>query len=223
MAKSYNRVALVAGASGLVGREILTLLLRDTRYQSVVSIGRRTLAIEHPRLVQQIVDFANLPRLPKVDDVFIALGTTLKVAGSQAAFRSVDYNAIVAVALAAHASEATNIGVISALGAAAGSRLFYNRVKGETEDALARLGFDSLVIARPSLLAGQRGALGQPTRSGERIGQVLMQALKPLMPTRYHAIEARDVAFALIESVKTDRPGTRILHSSDMQGAYCGG
>lgn len=104
MAKSYNRVALVAGASGLVGREILTLLLRDTQYQSVVSIGRRTLAIEHPRLVQQIVDFANLPRLPKVDDVFIALGTTLKVVGSQAAFRSVDYNAIVAVALAAHAS-----------------------------------------------------------------------------------------------------------------------
>jgi uncharacterized protein YbjT (DUF2867 family) len=113
------------------------------------------------------VDFARLPALPAVDDVYVALGTTIKVAGSRAAFRQVDFDFVVDTARAARAAGATRLAVVSAMGADARSRVFYNRVKGEMEAAIAQLGYESVVIARPSLLLGDRAALGQPARSGE--------------------------------------------------------
>ena len=104
---------------------------------------------------------------PPVDDVFITLGTTIKVAGSQAAFRQVDFAFVVNTARAARVAGATRLAVVSALGADAKSRVFYNRVKGEMEAAIAQLGYKSVVIAQPSLLLGDRAALGQPVRSSE--------------------------------------------------------
>jgi len=213
------RVALVAGATGLVGREVLAALLADNSYTSVHSVGRRALDLQHPRLVQHVVDFKALPALPKADDVFIALGTTIKVAGSQAAFRAVDFEAVVTTAAAAHAAGARQLGVVSAMGADARSAIFYNRVKGDMEEALARIGFDSLVIARPSMLAGHREALGQPARLGERIALALSKFLKPLIPANYRSIQARDVAHALITAVKTGQPGVQRLLSGRMQAA----
>jgi len=174
------------------------------------------LALQHPKLVQHIVDFKALPVLPAVADVFIALGTTIKVAGSQAAFRAVDFEAVVAVALAARTSGATQLGVVSAMGADAGSAIFYNRVKGEMEEALTRIGFDSLVIARPSMLAGHREALGQPERTGERIALAVSKIFKPLIPANYRTIQARDVAHALITAVKAGQPGVQKLLSGIM-------
>ena len=103
------RVALVAGATGLVGQAVLAALLADKQTSAVHSLGRRTLPLTHPKLTQHIVDFAALPELPRTDDVFICLGTTLKVAGSQQAFRAVDYEAVVAVARAAYAQGATKL------------------------------------------------------------------------------------------------------------------
>ena len=129
MAAVHGRVALVAGATGLVGREILAALLADKTYSAVHSVGRRSLPMQHPKLVQHIVDFKAMPALPKVDDCFIALGTTIKVAGSQAAFRAVDFEAVQAVARAALAVGATKTGVVSAMGADPESSIFYNRVK----------------------------------------------------------------------------------------------
>src|SRR6185295_248901 len=120
-----------------------------------------------PKLVMHVVSFDQLSSLPAVDDVFIALGTTIKVAGSEAAFRRVDYDYVVAVARAARAAGARRLGIVSALGADAKARVFYNRVKGEMQLAVAELGYDSVVIAQPSLLVGDREALGQPARGGE--------------------------------------------------------
>lgn len=213
-----GRVALVAGATGLVGREILAALLADETYAQVHAVGRRMLATTHPKLYSHVVDFAALPALPAVDDVFIALGTTIKVAGSQRAFRAVDFDAVAALASAARAAGATRVGVVSAMGASTSSPIFYNRVKGEMEQAVARLGFDTLVFARPSLLAGDRESLGQPGRSGEKLALIALK-FAALIPANYQAIDASRVARALIHAVKTSANGTRVLPSGEMQAS----
>ena len=201
-----------------MGREILAALLADKPYTSVHCVGRRALALEHPKLTSHVVDFAALASLPRTDDCFIALGTTIKVAGSQDAFRAIDLKAVEAVALAAKASGATKLGVVSAMGANSQSSVFYNRIKGEMEVSLARMGFKSLVIARPSLIDGDREALHQPGRSGEGIGLMLARGLSPLLPANYRAIKAHDIAHALIRHVKTGTPGVVTLMSGEMQG-----
>jgi uncharacterized protein YbjT (DUF2867 family) len=176
------------------------------------------LALKHPKLTSHVVDFAALAALPKVDDCFIALGTTIKAAGSKDAFRAIDLKAVEAVALAARASGATKLGVVSAMGANSQSSVFYNRIKGEMELSLARMGFKCLVIGRPSLIDGDRAALHQPERSGEGIGLLLARGLSPLLPANYRAIKASDIAQALIRHVKECTPGVLTLMSGDMQG-----
>ena len=190
-------------------------------------MGRSPPALKHPKLRTYVVDFSakptvttfsTLPTFPKLDECFIALGTTIKVAGSQAAFQAIDLDAVVAVAQAALSSGATTLGVVSAMGANAQSSVFYNRVKGEMELSLGRIGFKSLVIARPSLLDGDRESLHQPGRTGEGLGLLLMRALRPLIPANYRAILAKDVAHALIRAVKAAKPGVTTLLSGEMQG-----
>lgn len=216
--RAAGRVAMVAGATGLMGREILAAILADDAYAAVHSVGRRALAATDPKLTQHVVDFAALPALPAVDDVFIALGTTIKVAGSQQAFRAVDFDAVVALAGAARSSGASRLGIVSAMGASETSRVFYNRVKGEMEHAVARLGFESLVFARPSMLIGNRDSLGQPERSGEKLALIFMR-FGALIPANYRAIEAARVARALVRAVKTAEKGTRVLLSGEMQAS----
>src|SRR4029453_7197705 len=152
------------------GRALLPMLLASKYYQRVHVLLRRTppdiKASAKLRIHQ--VDFARLPaEFPKVDDVFIALGTTIKVAGSEAAFREVDFDFVVNTARAARAAGARRLAVVSALGADAKSRIFYNRIKGEMQVAIAQLGYESVVIAQPSMLLGDRAALKQPARMGE--------------------------------------------------------
>jgi len=214
------RRALLAGATGLVGRAMLPLLLRGHR--SVDLLLRRA-APElgaDPRLRNHVVDFARLgDKVPAVDDVFIALGTTIAVAGSEAAFRAVDFDAVVATAHAARAAGATRLALVSALGADAGSRVFYNRVKGETEAAVAGLGYASITIARPSLLLGDREALGQPVRRMEALAMRFSGPLSRLVPRAVRPIAAADVAAALVAATARGEPGVRILASGEMQGA----
>jgi uncharacterized protein YbjT (DUF2867 family) len=204
-AASTHRVVLLAGASGLVGRAILQGLLADESVAAVHTLGRRSLPVQHPKLTQHSVDFKALPALPRLDEAFIALGTTIKVAGSQEAFRAVDYEAVVAVAEAAKQAGARRLGVVSAMGASTRSGIFYNRVKGEMEAAVSALGFDTLVIARPSFLAGDREALGQPVRSGEKLALGISRWLAPLIPANYRSIDSSAVARALLKKV----PGTQ--------------
>lgn len=200
----------------MVGREILQGLLDDPAVASVVVLGRRGPAASHPKLTPLVVDFAALPPLPPADEVYLALGTTIKVAGSQAAFRAVDFDANLAVARAAFAAGARRCGLVSAMAADARSRVFYNRVKGELEDALAGVGFEGLVIARPSLLLGDRAALGQPDRPFERIGAAVSRFVRPLIPANYRPIAAAAVARALLRSVP-DARGRVVLLSGEMQ------
>ena len=216
----HARVAMVAGATGLVGREILAALLADKSYKAVHSVGRRLIDLQHPKLVQQVVDFADLKALPPVDDVFIALGTTIKVAGSQAAFRAVDFEAVVALARTAQAQGAIKLGVVSAMGASTRSPIFYNQVKGAMEAAVATLGYASVSIAQPSMLAGDRAALDQPLRSGEGLALVVTRWFKPLIPANYQSVQARDVAAGLLRAVRAGQPGVHRVLSGDLQGAF---
>jgi len=196
--RTVQRTVALAGATGLVGRSLLEGLLADPSVQSVHVLGRRNPSVAHARITFHIVDFSKLPPLPPVDEVYLALGTTIKVAGSQAAFRTVDFDGNLAVAHAALASGARRCGLVSAMGADAKSRVFYNRVKGELEEALMQLPFEGLVIARPSLLIGDRASLGQPERPLEKVSSAFMKMLGPLIPANYRAIAAVQVARTLL-------------------------
>lgn len=138
------------------------------------------------------------------------------MAGSQAAFRAVDFDANLKVAPAAKVAGAGRAGVVSAMGANAHSSIFYNRVKGELEEALKAIGFDTLVIARPSLLNGDREVLGHPPRVGEKWGMVAGSLLRPLIPANYQPIAANDVARALLSRVPIAQ-GVEVLVSGAMQ------
>ncbi len=211
--------ALLAGASGLIGRELLPLLLHGEHYAKVHLLLRRAVAglPRSRRLVVHRVDFAALPALPPVDDVYIALGTTIKVAGSQAAFRAVDFDAVVDTARAARAAGARRIAVVSALGADAKSAVFYNRVKGEMQHAVAQLGYESVLFAQPSLLVGDREALGQAARPGEVWATRLLRPVMGLVPASVRPIEARTVALALLNAMAAAPPGVGVLSSARLQ------
>lgn len=180
-------------------------------------MGRRQPEVAHPKLVVHLVNDLTAFVAPGADDVFIALGTTLKAAGSQQAFRAVDFDAVLAVARSARAAGARRLGIVSAMGASATSSVFYNRVKGEMEDAVGRLGYDSVVLARPSLLSGDRSSLGQATRAAEKLAATAMRLLRPVTPANYRAIAAADVAAALVNTVLASLPGRTVLLSGDMQ------
>jgi uncharacterized protein YbjT (DUF2867 family) len=214
------RTALLAGATGLIGRALLPMLLAGKQYRSVDVLLRRTVPDikANAKLKVHQVDFARLPAaFPAVDDVFIALGTTIKVAGSEAAFRQVDFDFVVNTARAARAASAMRLAVVSALGADAKSRIFYNRVKGEMQAAIAQLRYESVVIAQPSILLGDRAALGQPARSGEIWAARLLGPLGWIVPKGVRPIHARAVACALVAAILDAKPGVRILKSGAMQ------
>lgn len=213
-----SRTALLAGATGLVGRELLQGLLADDSVAAVHTLGRRAPAITHPKLTAHVVDFAALPALPPCDEAYLALGTTIKAAGSQLAFRAIDHDANLAIAQAARAAGARRLGLVSAMGADPRSSIFYSRVKGEVEEAIAALGYEGVVFARPSMLAGDRETLGQPVRGGEQLALQISRWLRPLIPRNYRSIFARDVARALLREVPRAR-GTRHLLSGQMQPA----
>jgi len=206
------RVALLAGSTGLIGQALLPMLLASPRHVQVHALVRRDSLAAQPKLKVHVVDFQALPTLPHVDDVFIALGTTIKVAGSQAAFRQVDFDAVVNTARAARSAGATRVAVVSALGADAHSSIFYNRVKGEMEAAVAQLGYDSVLIVQPSLLVGDRASLGQPVRAGEVWGARLMGWL----PRSVRPIAASQVASAMLRALPGAPAGVTTLRSGQL-------
>ncbi|MGZ3240687.1 MAG: NAD(P)H-binding protein [Burkholderiaceae bacterium] len=216
VSRASKRTVAVAGATGLVGHEILQGLLADDSVEAVHALVRRPLNMQHAKLTSHVVDFTALPSLPPIDEVYLALGTTIKVAGSQAAFRAVDFDANLATARAALAAGARRVGLVSAMGADAHSRIFYNRVKGELEEALAALGFGALVIARPSFLVGDREVLGQPLRNGEKIAMRVSTLLRPIIPANYRSIAAGNVARALRTRVPLAKD-REVLLSGSMQ------
>lgn len=211
---------LLAGATGLVGAQILHALLNDGRTGTVhVLLRRAVLDLPASRRLQTLfVDFAQLPELPAADEAYIALGTTIRTAGSREAFRAVDVDAVVNAARAAHAAGVRKLAVVSALGADARSSVFYNRVKAEAEAQLATIGFDRLVIARPSLLSGDRGHVGQPWRFGEGLTLALLKPIATLLPKGARPIAARTVARAMLRTLRDgDGAGVQVVESAALQ------
>lgn len=211
--------ALIAGASGLVGGHLLRELLAAEEYDRVVSVGRRRVAVEHPKLTQVPADFTALDRVASdlaADDAFCCLGTTRRQAGSREAFRAVDRAAVLAFAWAAQQAGARRFFAVSALGADSGSRIFYNRVKGETEEALMVLHFKTLVLLRPALLLGRR----EHPRFGERLLAALLWAIEPFLVGRlekYRPIEAEVVARAMLRcSFGTGARGVLVFESHEI-------
>jgi uncharacterized protein YbjT (DUF2867 family) len=206
--------ALLAGGSGLIGREVAAQWAGPGLLHLLV---RRDLPAGSPLQRVHLVDFAALPALPPADVAYCCLGTTIAVAGSQAAFRAVDFDAVLAFARAAQRAGVRRLAVVSALGASAGSAVFYNRVKGEMEAELAGLAFERLVIARPSLLAGDRAATGQPTRWAERVTLALTAPLAPLIPKAWRPVQAATVARAMSRALAQDGPAVQVLESAALQ------
>ena len=213
-----TRSAVVLGASGLVGGELLDRLLGAPEWGRVVAVGRRPLAREHPKLAQRVVDFERLAEAADafaVDDVFCCLGTTIRQAGSQAAFRRVDHDYPLEAARLALNRGAEQYLLVSAIGADAGARVFYNRVKGEVERDVAALALPRVVIVRPSLLLGERAEF----RLGERVAAVGMRVAAPLLvgPLRkYRAVEARSVAAAMVRLTRERGRGVRVVESDEI-------
>jgi len=214
-----KRNALIAGATGLVGKNLLQQLLADDLYEKILVITRKPIDIIHPKLIQQQVDFDTIEALKlslPVDDVFCALGTTIKRAGSQDAFYKVDFSYVVNLGKWCAANGVKRFLVVSAMGARAKSGIFYNRVKGEMEAAISRLNIGQVQVFRPSLLMGNR----TEKRGGEKIAQVVMGSLGflfsgPLL--KYKGIHADVVAKAMIYSASQKIEGFTIYESGSMQ------
>ena len=213
-----TKTALIAGATGLVGGHCLVRLLRAPEYGRVVALTRRPLATTDPKLEQRVVEFDQLGRegfdFPQVDDVFCCLGTTIKVAGSQAAFRQVDFVYVVSLASLALGRGAQQFLLVSSLGANPKSPIFYSRVKGETEAAVSALTFEGRQIFRPSILVGER----REQRPGERAGITVMRGVSFAMlgPLRkYRPIAAATVANAMVR-VAVQAPSGVNVYESDV-------
>ena len=196
-----TRKALIVGASGLIGGFCLQALLNDPAYSEVIALARKPLLTTHRKLNTVITNFSNLENdlsNIQVDDVFCCLGTTIKKAGSQEAFKQVDFSLVLTVAEIMRQQGAEQFLVISSMGADPNSKVFYSRVKGEMEQALQNLDYPCLRIIRPSLLLGKR----EEFRFGERIGVMLAPILKPLMIgslRKYRPVEAESVAEFMVK------------------------
>lgn len=234
-----NKIAIVSGASGLIGMQLLHRLFQEKEYAYVVSLGRRELAIKHGKLIQIKVDFENLHSVNLVEKVreknmggeygnliqeleerssdmhaFCSLGTTIKKAGSKEAFYKIDHNYVVDFAQWSYHQGAGRFLYVSALGANPRSSIFYNRVKGEVEEDLKLIAFHYLGIFRPSVLLGNR----RESRLGEEIGGAFMRVvtflgiLKKYKPIRDHQVAKAMVHFALKPSIKM----IQIVDNSEM-------
>ena len=207
--------AAVAGATGLVGGAVLRRLLEDPEVSRVVAPTRRPLP-SHAKL-QNPIFTTSWPVFPPLDEAYGCLGTTRTDAGSDDAFRAVDYDLAVAFAQAARKSGAQRFGLVSSLGANAKSSLLYPRTKGEAESTLAGMGFETLVIARPSLLLGKR----EKPRTIEGVSEIALSLLTPILIgalRKYRAIPGDTVAAAMIASVRGKFPGKLLLESDGLQG-----
>ncbi len=206
---------MIVGATGAVGRQALAAALADLRFDEVVAPTRRPLS-PHEKLLNPVVDFTHLPidaAWWKVDAVVCALGSTIKAAGSQAAFAAVDRDLPIQVAKLAREAGATRYALNSSLGASHSGN-FYLRTKAQAEAGIRDCGYPYLTIVRPSLIDARR----EQSRPGEFLGLVVARALKPLIPLRYRAVKPERIASALMDGVLSGPPGEQVIESEQLQG-----
>ncbi len=214
-----KKSAIIFGSTGLIGSCLLQQLLKDDRYGEIKIFVRKPSGITHPKLDEFIIDFNKLDdyrNLIKGDELFCCLGTTIKVAGSEAAFRRVDYEWVRWCAVSAYENHVKNFFVISSLGANADSKNFYLRTKGEMEKAVSAFNFNKTVIMRPSVLLGDR----KEFRFGEAVGKFFMILFSVFIPKRYKAIEAEDVVAAMIKAANDEKVKSGTLENEVIR-SYC--
>jgi len=213
------KTAILAGATGLIGSQLLNNLLANNQYDKIIVLVRKEIPIHSSKLKQIIVDYNNLQFINdhlKCDDVFCCLGTTIKKAGNQDEFLKVDFQYCLNLAIETYKNGASNFYLVTALGANENSKVFYNSVKGKLENAIHHIGFKSFYIFRPSLLLGNRNEF----RLGEKIMQVIMEPLSKLMVgsmKKYAAIESNQVAKAMYcFAISNNKTGTHIISNEQM-------
>lgn len=216
-----GRTAIVIGATGLIGNELLLRLLDDPEFDCIKVFVRRPLSMSHQKLVEYVIDFKRIgdhENEIKGDLLFCCIGTTIKVAGSKEAFYEVDAAYPIAFAKAAKYNGLQKFLLVSSLGATKGSSNFYLKVKGEVESELELMNFELLLIFRPSMLLGDR----KEFRVGESVGKILMKALSFIFVgklKRYRAIHASTVAQAMINASKTSQTGVLVFESDQIEMA----
>ncbi len=213
-----DKIALIAGASGLTGSCLLSLLLEDRRYKLVIVLTRKPLNKTHPKLIELIVDFDHLEESCneiRADHIFCCLGTTMKKAGSREAFRKVDCEYPLYLARITKQLGASHFLLVSALGADKNSSIFYSRTKGEIEENVADLKFSSYYIFRPSLILGKRSE----RRIGEELSKFIVRALQFVMIgplKKYRSVQAESIAGAMVFYAKVQDPGMKIIESEEI-------
>jgi uncharacterized protein YbjT (DUF2867 family) len=208
------KTALLLGATGLVGGHLLRQLLDSPYYERVIALSRRPLDVQHPKLQQEIIDFDHPdPSKIKGDDLFCALGTTLKKAGSKEAQYKIDCLYPFEIGKIARQNGVRQYLLVSSVGADPHASGFYLKTKGELEEMIRGLEFGHFVAARPSFLLGDR----QEFRLGEKIAVVLAKTLALLIPARYRGIQAEKVARALIHFANDGNAGEQFVESERLQ------
>lgn len=205
-----GKTALVVGATGAVGRETLRGLCEDENYDKIIVWARRELKFNHEKLETQIVNFSDVKNMPprEIDEIFCALGTTMKQAGSRGQFYKVDVSYPVNIAKWGIASGARRFALISSQGADERSRFFYLRAKGKAEKKIAALGFKSLQIARLPAIKSER----EQVRMGELFTIWLFGLLPKFILTNYRPMSTKDIAAAVIAAAQTEAKGVQIYH-----------
>jgi uncharacterized protein YbjT (DUF2867 family) len=214
-----GKTALIAGATGLVGNELLQFLLKEKEYEKVVALVRRPLAIKHPKLDEIIVDFDKLEDYKDsftVDDVFCCLGTTIKKARTKEAMWKIDVDYPVEIGKLASSEGAKKFLLVSSMNADPNSPIFYSKMKGKLEETIKQIPFESISIFRPSLLLGNR----QEFRLGERAAAAIFTKVPFLFAgplKKYMAIEGKTVASAMNKAAQENKPGITIYPSEQIQ------
>ena len=200
--------ATIVGSTGLIGNYLLEQLLQDEYFDTVRILIRRSLELTHPKLEKKLVDFTDTESLrlglEGSDVIFCTIGTTQKkVKGDKEAYRKIDYDIPVKLATLGKLTGCEIFVLVSSVGADSKSNNFYLKLKGEVEDAIKKIGIKSVHIMQPSILLGDR----KEFRLGEKIGKGFMSALSFLVPSKYKAIQSRDVAKAMLNASKKSKTG----------------
>ena len=209
------RTAIIAGASGLIGKELVQKLIKSDQYHLIYLLSRKKSGFACEKVRELVINFEKIGQLKfdeLIDDVFCTLGTTMKQAGSRDNFKKVDYEYVVALANLGKQYGASKFIVVSAMGANSKSAVFYNKIKGMTEDALKNIGFNQLIILRPSLLLGER----VEKRFAERLSGIFMKSFNFLIPDNYKAIQAEKVAESMLKMALKSTEKVLIVKSGEM-------
>lgn len=210
-----TKSALLLGATGLTGSHLLEMLLECKEYNKIIIYVRKPGGIHHPKLEEKIIDYHTWQEAVLADDVFCCLGTTIKKAKTKEAFRKVDLEYPVKIAQLQKKAGSKRFLVISAMGANSKSAIFYSKVKGEMEEQVQQIGYESLFIFRPSFITGNR----KENRAGESIGIGLFKLIGPLLTgplKKYRSVSADAIAKAMLHMAQTETQGTQVFLSDEI-------